>query len=110
MQRARIRNPARVTALILESTSLGLSDPELRAERSKSDAELAEFIEREGITADEAAKRVDDTNKRREQYVRRYWQRSWHAPENYHLCVNTEWLGIADAADLIVKVAREHLT
>ena len=47
---------------------------------------------------------------RREQYVRRYWQRSWHAPENYHLCVNTEWLGIDGAGDLIVQVARERLT
>jgi cytidylate kinase len=40
-----------------------------------------------------------------QQYVRRYWHRSWHAPENYHLCVNTEWLGIDGAADLIVQVA-----
>src|SRR5688500_816701 len=71
---------------------------------------IARVVEREGITPEEAGKRVDDTNKRREQYVRRYWHRSWHAAENYHLCVNTDWLGITDAADLIVKVAREHLT
>ena len=70
---------------------------------------IARVVQREGIAADEAAKRVDETNKRREQYVRRYWQRSWHAPENYHLCVNTEWLGIDGAADLIVQVARERL-
>ena len=71
---------------------------------------VARVVKREGIPADEAARRVDETNKRREQYVRRYWQRSWYAPENYHLCVNTDWLGIDGAADLIVKVAREHLT
>src|SRR5678815_2076989 len=41
---------------------------------------IARVVRREGITAEEAAKRVDETNKRREQYVRRYWQRSWHAP------------------------------
>jgi len=70
---------------------------------------IARVVQREGIAADEAAKRVDETNKRREQYVRRYWHRSWHAPENYHLCVNTEWLGIDGAADLIVQVARERL-
>jgi hypothetical protein len=67
-------------------------------------------VQREQISAEEAARRVDETNKRREQYVRRYWHRSWHAPENYHLCVNTEWLGIDGSTDLIVKVAREHLT
>jgi CMP/dCMP kinase len=71
---------------------------------------IARVVEREGISPDEAARRVDETNKRREQYVRRYWHRSWHGLENYHICVNTEWLGIDGAADLIVKVAREHLT
>lgn len=71
---------------------------------------IARVVQREGLSPEEAAKRVDETNKRREQYVRRYWQRSWYALENYHLCVNTDWLGIDGAGDLIVKVAREHLT
>ena len=70
---------------------------------------IARVVNREGLPAEEAAKRVDETNKRREQYVRRYWQRSWHSPENYHLCVNTEWLGINGAADLIVQAAHERL-
>lgn len=38
-------------ALILESASPGLSDPVARAQRKQSDDELAERIEREGITA-----------------------------------------------------------
>src|SRR5687767_15158103 len=66
-------------------------------------------LEREGITPEAATRRVDETNKRREQYVRRYWHRSWLALENYHLCVNTDWLGIEGAASLIVKVAEERL-
>ena len=73
------------------------------------DALIARVAGREGIAEDEAARRVDDTNKRREQYVRRYWQRSWSAPENYQLCVNTDWLGIDGAAGLIVRVAEERL-
>lgn len=64
---------------------------------------------REGIDSEEASRRVDETNRRREQYVRRYWQRSWLAHENYHLCVNTDWLGIDGAADVIVRVAQERL-
>ena len=66
-------------------------------------------VEREGVTPDVAARRVEETNKRREQYVRRYWHRSWLAPENYHLCVNTDWLGIDGTALLIVRVAEERL-
>lgn len=46
-----LRHPDRVTALILESTSPGLSDATLRDERRESDRDLADFIEREGMTA-----------------------------------------------------------
>ena len=70
---------------------------------------IARVAEREGIPEDEAGRRVDETNKRREQYVRRYWHRAWNAPENYQLLVNTDWLGIAGAADIIIKVARARL-
>ncbi|MFL5578020.1 MAG: AAA family ATPase [Gemmatimonadaceae bacterium] len=61
---------------------------------------------REGISAAEAARIVDDTNHQREQYVRRHWHRSWLAHEHYHLCLNTAWLGIDAAADLVVRLAR----
>jgi cytidylate kinase len=70
---------------------------------------IARVVEREQVSAEEAARQVDETNKRREQYVRRYWHRSWLSPENYHLCVNTDWLGVDGAADLIIQVARERL-
>jgi cytidylate kinase len=70
---------------------------------------IERVVRREGIDAAEAARRVDETNRRREQYVRRYWQRSWLDVENYHLCVNTDWLGSEGAADLIVRVAQERL-
>lgn len=49
---------------------------------------------------------VEETNRQREQYVARHWGRSWKAPENYHLCVNTGWLGVSGAADLVVEAAR----
>lgn len=71
---------------------------------------IARVVEREQVSPEEAARQVDETNKRREQYVRRYWHRSWLSPENYHLCVNTDWLGVDGAGDLIVQIARERLT
>ena len=49
-----------------------------------------------------------ESNKQREQYVRSHWNRSWLAQENYHLCLNTGWLGIDRAAAIVVQVAREH--
>ncbi len=61
-----------------------------------------------GVNEAEAMRVVDDTNRSREQYVRRHWNRSWQSVDNYHLCVNTSWLGIEGAADMITRAAREH--
>jgi hypothetical protein len=52
---------------------------------------------------------VSDTNKQREQYVKRHWNRNWLAQENYHLCLNTEWLGFDGAAEQVVQAARRQL-
>jgi cytidylate kinase len=69
---------------------------------------VARAMRRLGIDAAAAQKAVEETNRQREQYVRKYWNRSWAAHENYHLCVNTEWLGIDGASDLVVGVARKQ--
>lgn len=44
-------HPDRVEALLLESPSAGISDPQERARRIAADAQLADDIERHGITA-----------------------------------------------------------
>jgi cytidylate kinase len=62
--------------------------------------------ERRGVPIGEAERMVDEINKQRDQYVRTTFKRSWKAHENYHLCVNTEWLGIDRSADLVVTAAR----
>ncbi len=60
---------------------------------STREASIARVMAREEITADEAAQRVDETNRQRHEYVNRSWNREWLAPSNYHACVNTSWLG-----------------
>lgn len=65
-------------------------------------------MERFSVDAQEADRRVSDQNKQREQYVKRHWNRNWLAHENYHLCVNTAWLGLDGAADLVLEAARRH--
>ncbi|HEY2164637.1 MAG TPA: cytidylate kinase-like family protein [Gemmatimonadaceae bacterium] len=60
------------------------------------------------VGQDEADKMVAEQNKQREQYVRRHWNRNWLAHENYHLCVNTAWLGLDGAAALVVSSARKQ--
>lgn len=71
---------------------------------------LAERVARRlALPLDEAARRVDETNRQRAQWVRRHFDREWLSPANYHLCVNTGWLGTAGAAELVLRVARERL-
>jgi len=60
------------------------------------------------VGPDEADKIVAEQNKQREQYVRRHWNRNWLAHENYHLCLNTAWLGLDGAAALVVDTARKQ--
>ena len=61
-----------------------------------------------GIAREDAARIVAETNHNREQYVKRHWKRDWRDVANYHLCVNTGWLGLDGAAELIVQLARER--
>jgi CMP/dCMP kinase len=61
-----------------------------------------------GVPADGARREVTERNQQREQYVKRHWKRDWRDPANYHICVNTAWLGIDGAAELIVQLARER--
>ena len=68
---------------------------------------VARAMKRLHIAREEAERVVDETNRNREAYVKKHWHRSWKAHENYHVCVNTEWLGLDGAADIIVRLARE---
>lgn len=65
--------------------------------------------EREGLSLEEAEKRVAEINRQREQFVKKHWNRTWRDPQNYHLCVDTSWLGIDGSAELIARLARERL-
>ncbi len=60
------------------------------------------------VGQDEAERIVTDMNKQREQYVKRHWNRNWLSPDNYHLCVNTGWLGTDGSASLIVDAAQSQ--
>jgi cytidylate kinase len=65
-------------------------------------------MEKSNVGPAEADRRVADINKQREHYVKRHWNRNWLAHENYHLCINTGWLGLDGAAELVVEAARRQ--
>ncbi|HUL48895.1 MAG TPA: cytidylate kinase-like family protein [Gemmatimonadales bacterium] len=65
-------------------------------------------VERLGLEAARAEKEVDETDRRRDEYVKTYYGRTRHAPENYDLVVNTERLGFDGAAGVVVAEARRR--
>ena len=70
------------------------------------DALARRVAERLRLSIADAEKKVDEINKQREQYVRTAFKRSWRAHDNYHLAINTEWLGIEGTAQLIISAAQ----
>ena len=75
-----------------------------------SRAKLVEgAITRLGVAARDAERVVVEMNRNREQYVRRHFNREWRDVTNYHICVDTGWLGLDGAAALVVQLVRERL-
>ena len=71
---------------------------------------VARAARRLGVSAPEATRVVEQTNRDREQYVKRHWNRAWRGIENYHLCCNTDWLGIEGTVKLVVEAARSRFS
>ena len=72
------------------------------------DALAAYAITNLGVKPADAKRMVSEMNARREEYIRRHWHRDWRDPANYHLCINTAWLGLDGAAELITRIAHEQ--
>jgi cytidylate kinase len=70
------------------------------------DVAVERVAARERISAADAEQKVDEMNAQRAEYVRRNWGREWLSPTNYHVCVNTAWLGMERATELVVRMAR----
>jgi len=73
------------------------------------DALIRRVAAREDLSPTDAARRVDDTNRAREQAMLRVYHRDWRAVEHYHMCLNTDWLGVEVAAAAVARAAIERL-
>jgi cytidylate kinase len=65
-------------------------------------------VERLGVDAANAGKVVDETDRRRDDYVTAYYGRARQDLSNYDVVVNAEKLGFEGAAGLIVAEARRR--
>ena len=71
-------------------------------------ARVGTVMTRQSLGEAEAARMVHEIDAARERYLERYYRRRRDDAANYHLVVNTAWLGYEGAADLIVELARRQ--
>lgn len=57
------------------------------------------------IPLEDATKQIIETDRNRARYHKEYYGREWADPANYHMTLNTGFLGIDGAADLVVREA-----
>lgn len=65
-------------------------------------------MKRDNIDHARAEKRVLQVNQERTAWVKANWGRDWLGIENYHLCVNTDALGIDGAVNAVVRAAKVY--
>jgi len=63
-------------------------------------------IQRDGLAPADAETRVRDIDDNRKRYYRQHFDRDWNDPSQYHLVLNTAFLGIDAVVEIIVTEAR----
>jgi CMP/dCMP kinase len=65
-------------------------------------------VTRLGVAPKDAERVVAEKNRNRELYVRRHFNREWRDLSNYHVCLDTGWLGLDGAAHVIVEIVKSQ--
>lgn len=65
-------------------------------------------VDRLGVDPAKVEKELDETDRRRDQYTKTYYNRTRADPTNYDLVLNAERLGLEGAAELVVAEARRR--
>lgn len=63
---------------------------------------------KQNITIDEAAKLIEQTDKKRSVYYNFYTNKTWGQASSYDLCINTSQIGIEKTADFIANFFRNR--
>jgi cytidylate kinase len=72
------------------------------------DVRVRTVMERLTVTEEEAGRTVHDVDAARERYLERHYGRRRDDASNYHVVVNTAWLGYEGAAEVIVELAKRR--
>jgi cytidylate kinase len=68
---------------------------------------LARLREFQSLSGDEALAAIDESDHRREDYLKSRANCDWYDARNYHLCLDASMMGFEAAADLIAGLAKK---
>lgn len=72
------------------------------------DNRIERVAERNGISKDEARKRIRNTDKKRAAYYEYYTDLKWGDSENYHLCIDSGFWGIDNTVNLLISCIQQR--
>ena len=58
---------------------------------------------KEGLSREEAEKKIEKTDKERAEYYYEHTGKAWGDVNNYHMILNTSDLGVENCADILMK-------
>ena len=71
---------------------------------SSTENKIKRAINYYNIKEKDAQKTIKQINKQRANHYKHYTQRQWGNPENYDICINSDYLGIEKSVDVIAEM------
>jgi CMP/dCMP kinase len=71
------------------------------------EARVARVMRREGLGRPEAERRVREEDQRRANHIRQFYRADWHAPDPFHLLLNTALLSEEACIQLVLHAVEE---
>ena len=62
-----------------------------------------------GVNKENAEKEIKKINKLRANHYKYYTEREWNDTRNYDICINSDYLGVEKAADLICNIIQNNM-
>ncbi len=60
------------------------------------------------LSTEQALEEIDESDRRREQFIRARTDKDWHDARNYHLCLDAQAAGFETAADTIIRLMEHY--
>ncbi len=71
---------------------------------SNMDDKIKRVTEYYGLSKDKAKKEINKINKLRANHYKYYTEKEWNNPNNYDICINSDSLGVDEAAELVCEI------